>query len=401
MSGLNLSAIIFNAGGVGVGALGLALLIVRLCTTEGPRRQHVRALMAMLAILTLDCGFSIYEQAPVVDRFPSLIGGGYLFLAWLPTALWLYVDGLTTAIPRDRPRMPWHAAASSLSTLCLLPLMFLSGADKHALMQDRFVPSTAPQAIMLLGLAAFFIIWMAHLIVSGIAVARRLLRHRRRIRELCSDVTAQDLRWLDGLLLLIVTGIGLGAAQNLLPLATGREPLDSTGGAVLEAVIVFALALFGLNQGPAVPAWADDAVTPAPVAGPASDKAGGRYARSSLSDADCRDIIEKLDRVMHRDAPWRDPFLNLKILSERVATRPYYVTQALNTALGRNFYDYVNGWRVRAACAELTSGDASILAICEAVGFNSKSTFNTVFRKETGVTPSAYRRASPARPDGD
>ncbi len=395
MRGLDLSAIIVNAIGVGSGVMAIAMLVLRLGNT---RSRHLLALLAMLTILTIDCIFSIYELSPIAARFPAPVGGGYLFLAWFPTALWLYVDDLTTMGPRDRPSLRWHILTSCLTMVCLAPMFMLPGTDKRAFIEDRFVLVMPSQTVLLLGLVAFLAIWISHLIVTGIAVARRLLRHRRRVRELCSDVETLDLRWLDGFLLLIGGGIAIGAIDNLLPLITSGEFLDVAGSALFEATIILGLALFGLHQGRATPDWAEDVDEPAPPAGPIHEKRDGRYARSSLSEADCAEIAGKLDRVMQTDKPWRDPFLNLKTLAEHISTRPYYVTQAINTTLGRNFYDYVNGWRIQAACAALTTGSESVLSICETVGFNSKSTFNTVFRKETGVTPSAYRRLKATDP---
>lgn len=399
MSTPDLPGIVINAAGAGGGLLAIALMIVQLRASPASEMHHRRALLAMIAILGLDCGFSVYELSPAAARFPAPVGGGYVLLAWLPTALWSYVDHLTTIAPvADRRRMPRHIAASCVAMLCLLPMLLLPTAEKQAFVEDRFVLSTAPQAIMLLGVLTFMLIWVGHLIVTGIVVTRRLLAHRQRIRDLCSDIDALDLRWLNGFLLFVLAGIVLGVTDHLLPLVTGGELLSTAASSLFEAALIFGLALFGLHQDRAIPEWADDAETPAPPIEPAPDRPEGRYARSSLSEADCAEIVVKLDRAMREGEPWRDPFLNLKTLAERISTRPYYVTQALNTELGRNFYDYVNGWRIRAACAALTGGGESVLAICEAVGFNSKSTFNTVFRKETGMTPSAYRRSGGAEP---
>ena len=72
----------------------------------------------------------------------------------------------------------------------------------------------------------------------------------------------------------------------------------------------------------------------------------------------------------------------------------YLVSQAINEGLKRNFYDLINGYRVEEAKQLLVDSknmNFTILSIGFEAGFNSKTTFNTVFKKFTGSTPTEYR----------
>ena len=67
---------------------------------------------------------------------------------------------------------------------------------------------------------------------------------------------------------------------------------------------------------------------------------------------------------------------------------------AINEGLKKNFYDLVNGYRVEEAkrlLVDPNSNNYTVLSIGFEAGFNSKTTFNTVFKKFTGLTPTAYR----------
>lgn len=67
----------------------------------------------------------------------------------------------------------------------------------------------------------------------------------------------------------------------------------------------------------------------------------------------------------------------------------------VNTYLGQNFYNFINKYRieeVKKKLSEDNSKENNILTIALETGFNSKSTFNTVFKKIEGVTPSEYRK---------
>lgn len=65
----------------------------------------------------------------------------------------------------------------------------------------------------------------------------------------------------------------------------------------------------------------------------------------------------------------------------------------LNRHAGKNFYEFINEYRVAAVCERLAAADDdTILNIAMDAGFSSKSTFNAIFKQFTGLTPTAYRR---------
>lgn len=397
MAGIDLLSIITNAIALGIGLLGIAILVYRSRADGWP--EYARALVGLLAILTMDVGSSIFDLSPLARTVPQFSGLSYVLWPWMPVCLWGYVNGLTRRTPAGSMVGIWHYIVATTATMSMLPFLFLPGRDKIAMAQDTFQPTTMAHLVMALGLVLFMTLWVGHMLAAAVLIARRLSAHRRRMRDLLSETTAVDLRWLDGFMLFLAMAIGIVVADNLLSAAVGFDMLGTLGAAVTEALIIAGLVVFGMSQRRAVPQWSNEPEEEADereAQAPAPRDHGPRYARSSLSHDDCVAIIARLDTMMAKDELWRDPFLNLKTLSERIATKPYYVTQALNTVLARNFYDYVNGWRARAAAQLLKTTDASVLSICEEVGFNSKSTFNTVFRKELQVTPSMYRQENRA-----
>jgi AraC-like DNA-binding protein len=70
------------------------------------------------------------------------------------------------------------------------------------------------------------------------------------------------------------------------------------------------------------------------------------------------------------------------------------VSQAINDGMKKNFYDLVNSYRVEEAKRLLMdekNNNFTILSVGFEAGFNSKTTFNTVFKKFTGLTPTEFR----------
>lgn len=119
-----------------------------------------------------------------------------------------------------------------------------------------------------------------------------------------------------------------------------------------------------------------------------------KYHNSTLKAADIDAILVALNHVMQHQRPYLSPELSIDTLAALVGTNRHNLSQAINERLQKNFYDYLNEYRVRAARAHLAdpgNDHLKIAAIAYDAGFNSLSTFNDVFKKLTGHTPSAFR----------
>lgn len=106
------------------------------------------------------------------------------------------------------------------------------------------------------------------------------------------------------------------------------------------------------------------------------------------------EIITKIIFTMEREKIYQEPELTLQHLSAKIEYPSHQVSIAINEGMHKNFYDLVNGYRVEESKALLVdpkSRNFTILSVGFEAGFNSKTTFNTVFKKFTGMTPTQYR----------
>ncbi|MEP3653869.1 MAG: helix-turn-helix domain-containing protein [Litorimonas sp.] len=109
---------------------------------------------------------------------------------------------------------------------------------------------------------------------------------------------------------------------------------------------------------------------------------------SITRDADLTRVLE----TMKDDELFLDPNLNLAELSNQLALTPRELSELLNGQLGVHFFDFVNNYRIEHAKILLRADPkCSVLQIVYESGFNSKSSFNTAFKKHTGLTPTAFR----------
>ena len=105
--------------------------------------------------------------------------------------------------------------------------------------------------------------------------------------------------------------------------------------------------------------------------------------------------IQTLKSYMINEKPFLNPYLTMQILSEKTKIPSRELSVLINQELGQHFFDFINLYRIEEAMGILkdrTKKKHTILEILYEVGFNSKSSFNTAFKKHTGKTPTNYRK---------
>lgn len=112
---------------------------------------------------------------------------------------------------------------------------------------------------------------------------------------------------------------------------------------------------------------------------------------TSKLEANERDTYrKKLDQAMEEETIYLDTSLSLKKLADHIDLHSNKLSWLLNEHIGKNFNEYVNGYRLEAFKMRVLSPDyqhLSMLGIAYESGFNSKSVFNHFFKKSTGITP--------------
>lgn len=115
------------------------------------------------------------------------------------------------------------------------------------------------------------------------------------------------------------------------------------------------------------------------------------HARIRLTQAEANSVEIKLRQLFETEAVFREESMSLAFLAERLQIGMYQLSEFLNTRLKKGFYELLHEYRVKDAEKKLTETDEGILDIAYSVGFNSKASFNRIFKKITGLTPWDYR----------
>ncbi|RKE03460.1 helix-turn-helix domain-containing protein [Marinifilum flexuosum] len=121
-----------------------------------------------------------------------------------------------------------------------------------------------------------------------------------------------------------------------------------------------------------------------------------KYAKSNLSSDQLDDIQKRLEDLIQNEKPYLKGDLNIQELANTLKVSRQYLTQVINEKKKCNFNDYINLFRVeefKTKAKNPNFKNYTLLALALESGFNSKTSFNTIFKKHTGITPSQYRQS--------
>lgn len=118
-----------------------------------------------------------------------------------------------------------------------------------------------------------------------------------------------------------------------------------------------------------------------------------KYRDTKTMDSETEKIIKELTELMTSETLYRDPNLTMPMVAKRLGILNHKLSQVINDHLDKNFPALINEYRIDEAKRMLISNDTFTLeAIGYECGFNSKSTFFSTFKKQTGLTPSQYKK---------
>ncbi len=118
---------------------------------------------------------------------------------------------------------------------------------------------------------------------------------------------------------------------------------------------------------------------------------GEKYKNSAIDPDLADELYRKLLNIMVNEKPYLNPKLNLSGLAQLLEISPNQLSQIINQEAKVNFHDFVNGYRVEEFIQNANENKKfSLLALALDSGFNSKSSFNNIFKKQKGLSPSIF-----------
>jgi AraC-like DNA-binding protein len=375
-----------------LGAVQGAILATALAARRSNRTAN-RLLATLMIAFAIYLATGVYHSADLPARWPHFFGFGYPMPFVFGPLVYLYAVAAADRSWRMRPIHWLHFLPFAIVVAGGLPIYMLGAEAKLEAMRRLL----GGEVTLLMKIESPF------RYVSGLgygaATILFLRTHRARVEHSYSSTERVNLRWL----------LWLGAsAAGIWIMATAFVLADYKGGdafiSLAVAALVCAIGYMGLRQPEVLryetqefPVVSMPAEAAATVPAPETAEAEARYERSGLSSGEAKRVKERLVATMDADRPWTDSELTLADLAERLKTTPHKLSEVLNSEVGETFYDFVNGYRVREVQRRIAAGEArtrKMLSLALDAGFASKSTFNQVFKKRTGQTPSDFRQTA-------
>ena len=351
-------------------------------------RVENRLLAALVLTIGTMIGFTVVARSLAV-RVPHLIRANHP-LDFLPGPLfYLYVRTLTErrgACPERAKRVEGmrrrdllHALPAVACLLYLLPYYARSAEYKLAdLHSSRYADWYFLRAAVAILIATPYV-------VLGIVRAVRFVRRHRDTGEKPGSV--RQLEFLSAGFGIV---LAIAATRYVVDLSfPAYMPFTNQLLPIAGTTMLCGMAYLGLRDSAAL-AGDTGGMTPPPR----------KYETSSLTDDRAGRALSTLMHALDVEKVYLNPHLALSGLAARIGIPAPHLSQIINQRLNQNFPDLINSYRVAEARRRLVDPawrHYSIVAIAEDVGFRSKSSFNEVFKKLTGMTPSEFRtrHASP------
>ncbi len=329
----------------------------------------------MIAINLLDLFFAIHELYAYYI-YIALADDGFMF-AFGPL-IFLYTKSVVYKDYKFQKKDLGHFLLFFVVTLFLLltPLFNTKTAQLRLMdsVQQFDVPWVINMVLILMNFHALLYLFFSYSI---------LRKYRNRMKELYATLEALDLNWLkftlDSLLVVLI----IGFFHHLIPVVY-------SGAFIRVSMVVFIVFLLYFSNRVILTAMNQSTFFEG-IANPKFRK----YEQSNLTQSDLAKYANQLEMYMQNAKPYLDPNISLKQMAAHLQLSPRLTSQIINQSFKQNFFDYINTYRInfsKQLLANSFDDKVTILEILYQSGFNSKSSFNTLFKKQTGLTPTEFRK---------
>jgi len=345
-----------------------------------------------LTILTysVDILFAFINAKKLYFDYPQLIGlSGPPPFIYSP-AIYLYTVYVSRNYRKLRKKDLLHFIPCALIILVgIYYIPFTSNQDKINLLNPN-IPKSLTIVIMRTIIPFYGIAYM----VSSL---NEVIKYHTRLKETYSNIEKLKLDWLIYLLVGIIFVWLLELIQIfLIEVLEKKEDIFYNYIYLVISIFMYFIAFKSLKQPEIFLSHEDSGEEKAEkITDEETEGKTAGYKKSGLSEEKALSILKELAACMENEKPYIKPNLSLNELASLLNVTPHNLSEVINTKLNKTFYDFISFYRVEEVkrLMEVDKNEAfSILSTAFDAGFNSKSTFNNIFKKLTGMTPSEYRK---------
>ncbi|TSA38552.1 MAG: AraC family transcriptional regulator [Porphyromonadaceae bacterium] len=361
-----------------------AIFFTVLLLQKRPKALHDKILIFWLIFLGLYIGVYAFYSHELFTHFHLLSISLISLLMLFGPFLYYYILTLVSDKRQVQKKDLLHVVPFVLFNLYILMASFSPGLSEK-LNIEKIAPENNPPLLFL-----FFLIMTA---ISGTVYFLLTIKLFKKldiqIFNHFSNATDIDLNWIRKLVLVFgVVWTALISVTVIHHVFHMFSMVFCTDGLFLSlSVFVLLIGYFGLKQ--KIIYGTEGVMVPGDIT-----KVQTKYSRSRLSDPEAKQLAEQLKKHIESSKSYLNPDLTLSQLATETNMSSHLLSQVINEQVKLNFFDFINQYRVEEFKIRMVDPNYthfSLLGIALECGFNSKSAYNRIFKKVTGLTPTQYK----------
>ncbi len=365
-----------------ISGIFMSCFIVVLLLTKKDKALPDKILALLIAFIGIHLLGYYFKQTGYWEKYPHLIGLTAPVPLFHGPLLYLYCLYALRGAKKIRPFDYLHFIPGLAAYLYMLKFfLFYTGQEKIMLDRGEINDYSTFSTILLI---AIFISGLGYASLSY----RLTLKHSEKVKNRFSYSSGISLKWLRNCIL----GIGLVFLFALIIILLSDVLTYSLGFNheyifySIMIAFVFYIGYFGIkheNIFVSIPDPKDEH--------PEEKTSVEKYKKSGIKEEVANKFYKDLLIIMEEEKPYLNPKLGLSDLAGKLEISTNQLSQIINQKARVNFHDFVNGYRVEEFIRQAKKNkDFSLLALALDSGFNSKSSFNYIFKKQKGLSPSQY-----------
>jgi len=354
-----------------IAGITIAIFFELLLIVKKEKSDADKVLIVWMFLIALHVFLFFMNHTQLNQQFTFILGVELPFPLLQGVMLYLYVATATNQLPKKKALLTLHFLPAAVAYIYLIANFYFLSPDEKVFVYQKGGMGYEP---------FLFVLSISYSVLGVLYIAWSLLllkKHKENIVCQYSDIEKVSLNWLRILI--------WGMAVIWIVIILFRNDVYNFYAVVL---FVFAIGFFGIKQ-IAIP----PPIEIQPESETVSQKAKGKYLKSGLKEEQSAEYYQKLKKLMTEEKVFTQSELLINDLASKLKIHPNHLSQIINEREGKNFYEFINSYRVeefKKLASSPKGKQYTLLSLALECGFNSKSSFNRYFKKSTGQTPSQY-----------
>ena len=362
-----------------VQSLFLSLLIF----SKKNKSNADRVLGIWMLFIASHLSYYYLNVSEISFKYPFILGIGEFFAILQGPFLYIYTLLLVSKDDKFKRIYLLHSLPFILIMAHVIPDFCFLPAEEKILYYNKI--GSNPPLIYFIGFILNNFLGVVYVVLTFFV----LRKHNNRIEESFSYSEQIDLKWLKYLLIAIACVWIIVVLSYFLNIY-GLESIALT-------IAIFFLGYFGFKQPTIFTNISIDTAHKQPITKQDTPKTEqpDKYKKSGLKSSEIDKYTTQLIEFIKQEKPYLNNKLTLNQLAEAMNLSTNHLSQIINEKMNKNFFDFINEYRVNEIKNLLPDpkyDHYTLLGVAFESGFNSKTSFNNIFKKFTGKTPSEYKK---------